>query len=106
MPRNSPPGLASTAPVWGPQMWALVDKEFIAQHLQLVHAAAHPQVLNQNTVAALNNLQAAGLLPGRDYEAVTVWISGIESRTSSTCSIAALCSSSEVPGAASVRMTK
>lgn len=27
MPRNSPPGLASTAPVWGPQMWALVNKE-------------------------------------------------------------------------------
>ncbi|KAL1865653.1 hypothetical protein VTK73DRAFT_5099 [Phialemonium thermophilum] len=27
MPRNSPPGLLSTAPVWGPQMWALIDKE-------------------------------------------------------------------------------
>ncbi len=41
----------------------LVDLEFIAQHLQLVHAAARPQVLSQNTVAALNNLDAAGLLP-------------------------------------------
>ena len=37
----------------------LVDLEFIAQHLQLVHAADHPTVLNQNTVAALQNLQAA-----------------------------------------------
>jgi [glutamine synthetase] adenylyltransferase / [glutamine synthetase]-adenylyl-L-tyrosine phosphorylase len=41
----------------------LVDLEFIAQHLQLVHAAARPQVLSQNTVAAFNNLNAAGLLP-------------------------------------------
>ena len=31
----------------------LVDLEFIAQYLQLVHAAAHPHVLSQNTVAAL-----------------------------------------------------
>jgi len=41
----------------------LVDLEFIAQHLQLVNAAAHPDVLSQNTVAAFNNLNAAGLLP-------------------------------------------
>jgi glutamate-ammonia-ligase adenylyltransferase len=41
----------------------LVDLEFIAQHLQLLNAAANPQVLSQNTVAALNNLNAAGLLP-------------------------------------------
>ena len=40
----------------------LVDLEFIAQHLQLVHAAAHPGVLDQNTVAALGNLSEAGLL--------------------------------------------
>ena len=42
----------------------LVDLEFIAQHLQLVHAAGRPDILSQNTVAALQNLQAAGLLPG------------------------------------------
>ena len=41
----------------------LVDLEFIAQHLQLVNAAAHPHVLSQSTVAAFNNLNAAGLLP-------------------------------------------
>jgi [glutamine synthetase] adenylyltransferase / [glutamine synthetase]-adenylyl-L-tyrosine phosphorylase len=43
----------------------LVDIEFIAQHLQLVHAAAHPEVLDQSTAAALNKLARAGLLePG------------------------------------------
>jgi glutamate-ammonia-ligase adenylyltransferase len=41
----------------------LVDLEFIAQHLQLVNAAARPEVLSQNTVAAFNSLEAAGLLP-------------------------------------------
>jgi [glutamine synthetase] adenylyltransferase / [glutamine synthetase]-adenylyl-L-tyrosine phosphorylase len=41
----------------------LVDLEFIAQHLQLVHAAAHPKVLDQNTAAALKHLAAAGALP-------------------------------------------
>ena len=34
----------------------LVDLEFIAQHLQLVHAAEHPEILNQNTAAALAGL--------------------------------------------------
>jgi [glutamine synthetase] adenylyltransferase / [glutamine synthetase]-adenylyl-L-tyrosine phosphorylase len=43
----------------------LVDLEFMAQHLQLVHAAARPDILDQNTVAALQNLQAAGLLPAQ-----------------------------------------
>jgi glutamate-ammonia-ligase adenylyltransferase len=42
----------------------LVDLEFIVQHLQLVHAAAHPQVLSQNTVTAIHNLREAGLVPG------------------------------------------
>jgi glutamate-ammonia-ligase adenylyltransferase len=40
----------------------LVDLEFIAQYLQLVHAHAHPDVLDQNTVQALRKLAAAGLL--------------------------------------------
>ena len=43
----------------------LVDLEFIAQHLQLVHAAGHPRILSQNTVEALENLAQAGVLqPG------------------------------------------
>jgi len=41
----------------------LVDLEFIAQHLQLVHAHAHPEVLSANTADALVNLDQAGLLP-------------------------------------------
>ena len=48
----------------------LVDLEFMAQHLQLVHAAARPDILNQNTVAALQNLQAAGLLPASAADAL------------------------------------
>ncbi len=43
----------------------LVDLEFIVQYLQLVHAAAHPEILSQNTVAALHNLSEAGLLMPR-----------------------------------------
>ena len=39
----------------------LVDIEFIAQTLQLVHAPARPDVLDTNTVAALHKLQGGGL---------------------------------------------
>jgi glutamate-ammonia-ligase adenylyltransferase len=43
----------------------LIDLEFIAQYLQLVHAAAHPEILNQNTVEAYRRLRDAGVLaPG------------------------------------------
>jgi glutamate-ammonia-ligase adenylyltransferase len=41
----------------------LVDLEFIAQHLQLVHAEAHHEVLDQTTLAAYRKLSAAGLIP-------------------------------------------
>jgi glutamate-ammonia-ligase adenylyltransferase len=44
----------------------LVDIEFIAQTLQLVHAQDHPEILNTNTVAALHNLNAAGVLKDED----------------------------------------
>jgi glutamate-ammonia-ligase adenylyltransferase len=40
----------------------LVDIEFIAQFLQLAHADAHPEVLDQNTISALKKLAEAGLL--------------------------------------------
>jgi glutamate-ammonia-ligase adenylyltransferase len=46
----------------------LVDLEFIAQHLQLVHAAGHPDVLDQNTLAAYRKLAAAGLIPAADAD--------------------------------------
>ena len=40
----------------------LVDIEFIAQYLQLIHAEKHPEVLSQNTVDALERLSQGGLL--------------------------------------------
>jgi glutamate-ammonia-ligase adenylyltransferase len=48
----------------------LVDLEFIAQHLQLVHAAEHPQVLDQNTVVSLVKLRDAGVLEVADATAL------------------------------------
>jgi [glutamine synthetase] adenylyltransferase / [glutamine synthetase]-adenylyl-L-tyrosine phosphorylase len=46
----------------------LVDIEFIAQTLQLVHAQARPDVLDTNTVAALARLKDAGLLAADDAD--------------------------------------
>ena len=46
----------------------LVDLEFIAQYLQLLHAPTHPEVLDQNTLAVFQKLGAAGLLSGADAE--------------------------------------
>ncbi|MEQ1647852.1 MAG: bifunctional [glutamine synthetase] adenylyltransferase/[glutamine synthetase]-adenylyl-L-tyrosine phosphorylase [Hyphomicrobiaceae bacterium] len=40
----------------------LVDLEFIAQYLQLINAAEHPEVLDQNTREAFIKLRNAGLL--------------------------------------------
>ena len=41
----------------------LVDVEFVAQGLQILTAHRHPEVLDQNTLAALDRLAAAGVLP-------------------------------------------
>ncbi|MFZ1110352.1 MAG: bifunctional [glutamine synthetase] adenylyltransferase/[glutamine synthetase]-adenylyl-L-tyrosine phosphorylase [Rhodomicrobium sp.] len=48
----------------------LVDVEFIAQFLQVVHAAGNPAILDQNTVGALRNLAAAGILPAPGADAL------------------------------------
>jgi glutamate-ammonia-ligase adenylyltransferase len=48
----------------------LVDLEFIAQYLQLVHAHEHPDVLDQNTCIAFQKLGAAGCLERGDAEAL------------------------------------
>ncbi|MEQ1715964.1 MAG: bifunctional [glutamine synthetase] adenylyltransferase/[glutamine synthetase]-adenylyl-L-tyrosine phosphorylase [Hyphomicrobium sp.] len=48
----------------------LVDLEFIAQHLQLVAAARHPDVLDQNTLAAVEKLAGAGVLSAADAAAL------------------------------------
>jgi glutamate-ammonia-ligase adenylyltransferase len=45
---------------------ALMDIEFIAQTLQLLHAHDRPDILDANTVAALKKLAAAGLLNAAD----------------------------------------
>lgn len=46
----------------------LIDVEFIAQYLQLAHAADKADVLDTNTVQALQKLQANGLLAPGDAE--------------------------------------
>jgi [glutamine synthetase] adenylyltransferase / [glutamine synthetase]-adenylyl-L-tyrosine phosphorylase len=44
----------------------MMDIEFIAQTMQLLHAHAHPQILDTNTIAALNRLAGAKLLEAGD----------------------------------------
>jgi glutamate-ammonia-ligase adenylyltransferase len=46
----------------------LVDLEFIAQFLQLVHASGHPEVLDQNTVEAFRRLRNAHVLDPADSD--------------------------------------
>jgi len=48
----------------------LVELEFIAQTLQLIHARAHPGVLDTNTLAALDKLHHAGLLGDANHAAL------------------------------------
>jgi [glutamine synthetase] adenylyltransferase / [glutamine synthetase]-adenylyl-L-tyrosine phosphorylase len=46
----------------------LVDVEFIAQYLQLVHAAAHPDILDVSTAKALEKAARLGVLAPEDAE--------------------------------------
>jgi glutamate-ammonia-ligase adenylyltransferase len=46
----------------------LIDLEFIAQFLQIVSAAEHPEVLDQNTELVLTKLSASGVLSPGDAE--------------------------------------
>jgi glutamate-ammonia-ligase adenylyltransferase len=48
----------------------LIDVEFIAQFLQIVHAADEPAILSQNTAQALRNLTDAGFLKPGDGKAL------------------------------------
>jgi glutamate-ammonia-ligase adenylyltransferase len=41
----------------------MIDIEFIAQFLQLVHAAAHPGILDVGTLQVLDNAARLGVLP-------------------------------------------
>jgi glutamate-ammonia-ligase adenylyltransferase len=46
----------------------LVDLEFIAQYLQLVHAAERPDILDTNTARALDKAWRLGLLPAEEAD--------------------------------------
>jgi glutamate-ammonia-ligase adenylyltransferase len=46
----------------------LVDIDFIAQYLQLVHAAQKPEILSVSTLQVLDNAARLGLLPQSDAE--------------------------------------
>ncbi len=53
---------------WDIKYWrgGLIDIEFIAQYLQLRHAASHPGMLTTNTAEALDRAVAAGVLARAD----------------------------------------
>jgi len=46
----------------------LIDLEFIAQFLQLVHAAKHPDILDTSTLRVLEKAARVGVLTARDAE--------------------------------------
>ncbi len=46
----------------------LVDLEFLAQYLQLVHADTHPEILSTSTFTVLETVHAAGLVSTEDWE--------------------------------------
>ncbi len=46
----------------------LVDVEFVAQALQLIHAAGHPDIVATETDVVLKALAEAGLLPAREVD--------------------------------------
>jgi len=46
----------------------LTDIDFIAQHLQLVHAAVHPDILDVSTLRVLDNAERLGVLAHPDAE--------------------------------------
>ncbi len=64
---------------WTVKHWrgGLLDLEFIAQYLQLRHAAEHPEVIDANTAGAFLKLAEAGVLDEEDAaflaNAVHIW---------------------------------
>jgi glutamate-ammonia-ligase adenylyltransferase len=46
----------------------LIDIEFLAQSFQLIHASGRPDILDTNTVRALEKIAAAGLVSAGDTE--------------------------------------
>ncbi|MEE9348290.1 MAG: bifunctional [glutamine synthetase] adenylyltransferase/[glutamine synthetase]-adenylyl-L-tyrosine phosphorylase [Robiginitomaculum sp.] len=50
----------------------LVDIEFIAQYLQLIHGAQHPQILSQTTLPVLKKCLALNLLSQEDFNTLKI----------------------------------
>ena len=46
----------------------LIDIEFVAQHLQLVHAKARPAILDTSTARVLDKARRLGVLSAEDAE--------------------------------------
>jgi len=65
----------------------MMDIEFIAQAMQLLHAHAHPQILDTNTIAVLNKLADARLLAAADA-ALLLDAAGLEQALTQTLRIA------------------
>jgi len=65
----------------------MMDIEFIAQTMQLLHAHTYPQILDTNTIAALNKLARAGLLKA-DHAALLLEAAGLEQALTQTLRIA------------------
>ncbi len=61
------PGRSATTDVKSGE-GGLRDVEFLAQGLQLIHAHRHPELLEGNTLAALQRLREAGILPADTIE--------------------------------------
>jgi glutamate-ammonia-ligase adenylyltransferase len=56
--------------IWNLKLAAggLVDIDFIAQYLQLVHASERPEILSVSTLQVLDNAARLGVLPQSDAE--------------------------------------
>jgi len=65
----------------------MMDIEFITQTIQLLHAHTCPQILDTNTIAALNKVSSVGLLEA-DHAALLLEAAGLEQALTQTLRIA------------------
>lgn len=73
------PGLYNLKTGYG----GIVDIEFAAQYLQLLHGLEHPKLRNPNTIFALRSLREAGFLEpplAEELEKAYLFLRGIETR--------------------------
>ena len=57
----------ASKPYWAIKNYpgGLMDLEFICQYLKLLHGADHPEILDTNTIAALDQMVSAGVLDAK-----------------------------------------